>query len=106
MGNGSRALLLLGLLSNYNKFEFRNPYRVRLEDFINDLVTQRLVLSIGTSLQQSRNRYVALQEDVAEGWTLSNTLTYIGLAILAPSRPATPTILTPMAEVKEDFSDL
>lgn len=100
-----KAFLLLGLLANYNKFEFRNPYRVRLEDFVNESTIQKIIKGLGETCSTSRNRYVAIQEDVAEGWNLSSALSYIGLGILAPSKP-TPAPVTRPEESKEDFSDL
>ncbi|MCJ1463199.1 hypothetical protein MMC07_001804 [Pseudocyphellaria aurata] len=78
--------LLLGLLVNYNKFEFRNPYRLRLEDFVNETTIQKMVRGLGRICSQSRSHYVSPQEDVNEGWTLTNALAYIGLGILAPRR--------------------
>ncbi|KAL8823975.1 MAG: hypothetical protein Q9170_008278, partial [Blastenia crenularia] len=83
--------LLLGLLANYNKFEFRNPYRSRLEDFVGESTIQKIVQGFGAVCSQSRDKYVAIQEDIEEGWTLSSTLKYIGLGALAPSRSSTPT---------------
>lgn len=85
------AFYLLGLLSNYNKFEFQNPYRLRLDDFVNDAVIQELIRCFGASCLKLRDAYVAIQDDMPEGWTLGSTLNYIGLGALAPSsRPATP----------------
>ncbi|KAL8706895.1 MAG: hypothetical protein Q9225_007896, partial [Loekoesia sp. 1 TL-2023] len=96
--------LLLGLLANYNKFEFRNPYRSRLEDFVDDAAIQKIVRGLGATCSRSRDRYVAIQEDIEEGWTLSSTLKYIGLGALAPSRSSTP---TPNAEdAKDSFATL
>ncbi|KAI4135251.1 MAG: hypothetical protein LQ341_005904, partial [Variospora aurantia] len=83
--------LLLGLLANYNKFEFRNPYRSRLEDFVNEAAIQKIIRGFGAVCSRSRDKYVAIQEDIEEGWTLSSTLKYIGLGVLAPSRSSTPT---------------
>ncbi|KAL8980932.1 MAG: hypothetical protein Q9177_005735, partial [Variospora cf. flavescens] len=83
--------LLLGLLANYNKFEFRNPYRSRLEDFVNEAAIQQIIRGFGAVCSRSRDKYVAIQEDIEEGWTLSSTLKYIGLGVLAPSRSSTPT---------------
>ncbi|KAH9875103.1 hypothetical protein J1614_004591 [Plenodomus biglobosus] len=85
------AFYLLGLLSNYNKFEFQNPYRLRLDDFVNDAVIQELIRCFGASCLKSRDAYVAIQDDLPEGWTLGSTLNYIGLGALTPSsRPTTP----------------
>lgn len=100
-----KSFLLLGLLANYNKFEFRNPYRARLEDFVNETIIQKIVRGLGAACTASRNRYVVIKEDVAEGWNLSSTLKYIGLGILAPARPM-PISTTKPDEAKKDFSDL
>ena len=81
-----KPFLLLGLLANYNKFEFRNPYRLRLEDFVNENAIQKIAQGIGSACSQLRDSYVAIQEDVAEGWTVGNTLAYIGLGAIAPSK--------------------
>ncbi|KAF2829699.1 DUF1741-domain-containing protein [Ophiobolus disseminans] len=90
------AFYLLGLLTNYNKFEFQNPYRLRLDDFVNDAIIQKIIGSFGDHCLRLRDAYVAVQDDLPEGWTLGSTLNYIGLGALAPgSRPSTP---TPAAE--------
>ncbi|KAK6845301.1 membrane protein [Apiospora arundinis] len=34
--------MLLGLLANYNKFEFQNPYQLRLNDFVNEAAIQKV----------------------------------------------------------------
>lgn len=85
-----KPFLLLGLLANYNKFEFRNPYRLRLEDFVNEGAIVKIVQGLGVACSQSRDHYVAIQEDVAEGWTLSNTLAYISFGVLTPAKGAKP----------------
>lgn len=96
--------LLLGLLVNYNKFEFRNPYRLRLEDFVNETTIQKIVRGLGRICSQSRNHYVTPQEDVNEGWTLSNALAYIGLGILAPRK--TVSTAAGHEDAKEQFAAL
>ena len=86
------ALVLLGLLVNYNKFEFQNPYRLRLDDFVNDAIIQKMIVSFGDSCSRLRDSYVAVQEDMPESWSLGSTLSLMGLGALAPaSRPTTPT---------------
>ncbi|KAL5449930.1 hypothetical protein PMIN07_001636 [Paraphaeosphaeria minitans] len=90
------AFYLLGLLVNYNKFEFQNPYRLRLDDFVNDAIIQNIIVSFGETCVKLRDAYVAVQDDMPEGWSLGSTLNYFSLGLLAPaSRPATP---TPSAE--------
>jgi hypothetical protein len=76
--------LLLGLLANYNKFEFQNPYQQRLDDFVNEATIQKIVKGTGLACAGLRNGYVAIQNDLPEGWTLSNTLIFFGLRALAP----------------------
>lgn len=76
--------LLLGLLANYNKFEFQNPYQLRLDDFVNESSIQKIVKGVGLACAGLRNGYVAVQDDVPEGWTLTSTLVFFGLRALAP----------------------
>ena len=76
--------LLLGLLANYNKFEFQNPYQNRLEDFVNESAMNHMVYGIGKIFSHIRDSYVAVQDDMPEGWNLSSTLTFIGLRSLSP----------------------
>ncbi|EAU35803.1 conserved hypothetical protein [Aspergillus terreus NIH2624] len=97
--------LLLGLLANYNKFEFQNPYQLRLDDFVNESSIQKIVKAVGLSCAALRNGYVAVQDDSPEGWTLISTLIFFGLGVFNPSKreKATP----PTAdEAKEIFATL
>ena len=97
--------LLLGLLANYNKFELRNPYQQRLDDFVNEATIQRIVSGTGLSCAALRNGYVAVQDDVPEGWTLTSTLIFFGLRALAPGtrdKSAAPST----EEAKEMFAEL
>ncbi|CAK7199914.1 hypothetical protein SEUCBS139899_002601 [Sporothrix eucalyptigena] len=70
---------LIGLLANYNKFEFQNPYQLRLNDFVNDQAIQTILWGVGNACRGLRTQYIDIQEDLPEGWTLSNTLGMIGL---------------------------
>ncbi|KAI9697298.1 MAG: hypothetical protein M1836_004862 [Candelina mexicana] len=81
---------LLGLLVNYNKFEFQNPYRLRLDDFVNEKAIQKICVSVGAICLSARTQYIAVQDDLPEGWTISNTLAYIGLGALAPRANTAP----------------
>jgi hypothetical protein len=65
---------------------------MRLEDFVNEPVIEKVVRGLGQSCSQSRDDYVALLEDVNEGWSLSSALNYIGLGMLAPTKSTAPTI--------------
>ncbi|KAF2405010.1 DUF1741-domain-containing protein [Trichodelitschia bisporula] len=103
--NNVDPFVLLGLLVNYNKFEFQNPYRLRLDDFVNDATIKKVVTSIGATCILARDKYITVQEDLPEAWSLGSTLAYIGLGVLAPSsRPTTP-VLT-VEEMKSRFTAL
>ncbi|GAM41746.1 hypothetical protein TCE0_042f15103 [Talaromyces pinophilus] len=95
--------LLLGLLANYNKFEFQNPYQQRLDDFVNEGSIQKIVKGVGLSCAGLRNAYVAIQDDLPEGWTMSNTLAFFGLRALAGGNKDKATTST-AEEVKETFA--
>ncbi|KAF2141181.1 uncharacterized protein K452DRAFT_271832 [Aplosporella prunicola CBS 121167] len=84
--------VLLGLLSNYNKFEFQNPYRLRLDDFVNDVAIKKTVQCLGSTCREARDKYVAVQDDLPEGWTLGGTLSWVGLGALTGSKPSSPVL--------------
>jgi hypothetical protein len=88
---------LLGLLVNYNKFEFQNPYRLRLDDFVNEAIIRKIIKSIGQTSSSSRDRYVAIQDDLPEGWNLNSALTFFGLGGLAPGAKAPAQVPNPDA---------
>ncbi|PHH81502.1 hypothetical protein CDD83_3560 [Cordyceps sp. RAO-2017] len=75
---------LLGLLANYNKFEFQNPYQLRLTDFVNESAIRKIVQCVGYTCQALRSDYIDVQEDLPEGWTFSSTLAMIGLGAIVP----------------------
>lgn len=97
--------ILLGLLTNYNKFEFQNPYKTRLDDFVNEAIIKKIVHCIGAVCAQARDQYAAVQDDLPEGWTFGGTLASVGLGMLAPGRKPTPTTLSP-EEMKIRFTAL
>jgi hypothetical protein len=94
---------LLGLLANYNKFEFQNPYRLRLDDFVNEGTIQKIIGSVGQTCSVSRGKYVAVQEDLPEGWSISTTLNMIGLGGIAPGAKTAAPVLDPEV-AKEMFA--
>ncbi|KGO78454.1 protein of unknown function DUF1741 [Penicillium italicum] len=97
--------LLLGLLANYNKFEFQNPYQLRLVDFVNESSIEKVARGVGLACNRLRNGYIAVQDDVPEGWSLTNTLIFFGLRALAPGArdKANP---PSVEEAKAMFADL
>jgi hypothetical protein len=96
---------LLGLLSNYNKFEFQNPYRLRLDDFVNEGTIQAIIKAVGSTCSGSRKRYVNVQDDLPEGWSLSSTLGMFGLGAIAPGTRTAPPAIDPDV-AKEMFAKL
>ena len=92
--NASDALMLVGLLANYNKFEVQNPYETRLQDFIREDAIKTTAITLGCACSKIRDEYVAVQDDRPEGWNLSTTLTFIGLRNFAPDAKTNPLPLT------------
>ncbi|KFY82241.1 hypothetical protein V500_10697 [Pseudogymnoascus sp. VKM F-4518 (FW-2643)] len=95
---------LLGLLANYNKFEFQNPYRLRLEDFVNKAAIQKIITSTGATCSRLRTKYVAVQNDLPEGWSLASAFGMLGLGGLIGAKPAAP-VIDPEA-AKKMFAEL
>ncbi|PYH96242.1 DUF1741-domain-containing protein [Aspergillus ellipticus CBS 707.79] len=98
--------LLLGLLANYNKFEFQNPYQLRLDDFVNESSIQKIAKGVGLSCGALRNGHVAVQDDSPEGWTLISTLIYFGLGVLAPGKKEKSSSPPTVEEAKDLFAAL
>ncbi|KAK4224386.1 hypothetical protein QBC38DRAFT_485601 [Podospora fimiseda] len=105
-----KPFMLLGLLANYSKFEFQNPYQLRLNDFVNEQVIKRVVQSVGQTCLKLRNQYIEVQEDLPEGWTLSGTLSgtlnKIGLGVIAPGGKPPPKPVYDEETAKKMFSEL
>ncbi len=74
--------MLLGVLANYNKFEFQNPYRMRMGDFVNENLIRKIIGAVGRTCVSMRDEYVAVQDDSPEEWSVSGTLAYLGLGSL------------------------
>ncbi|OIW25753.1 DUF1741-domain-containing protein [Coniochaeta ligniaria NRRL 30616] len=97
---------LLGLLANYNKFEFQNPYQLRLADFVNEATIQKIIQSTGYTCQRLRQQFVDVQDDIPEGWTLSSTLNMIGLGAIAPGGKPPPKQVYDAEASKQMFASL
>ena len=74
-----------------------------MEDFVNETVIEKVVRGLGQTCSQLRDDYVALLEDVNEGWSLSSALNYIGLGILAPAKAS---VSTAHVDDAKDFAAL
>ena len=99
------ALVLVGLLANYEKFESQNPYQTRLDDFVNEEVMHRLAWNMGLACRSIRDAYAAVQDDAPEGWTLNSTLAFVGLRALSPEPKTRKAPLTE-DEIKDRLTDL
>ena len=85
---------LIGLLVNYNKFEFQNPYQLRIEDYANDDVLRHVGEGMGYTFDEARDAYTEIQEDIPKGWDFSSTLTWVGLGRWKQRPKAQPAILS------------
>ncbi|KAK4055694.1 hypothetical protein OIV83_000240 [Microbotryomycetes sp. JL201] len=90
--------LLLGLLASFRKFEARNPYSVRIEDFVEDL---RLIDVVRTVCYKARDMYIDLSDDTTPSFVasltslvfsfrLSELLSSFSLSLPPPPPPKTP----------------
>jgi hypothetical protein len=99
--------ILLGLLSNYQKFEFQNPYQLRLNDFVNESTIQRVIHGVGCACRSLRTQYADVMEDMPEGWTLANTLQKMGLGAIAPGgKPLPKPVVYDAESQKQMFTEL
>lgn len=52
-----------------------------------------MIRSVGNTCASGRGKYVTIQDDLPEGWTITNTLSMIGLSSIAPgAKNVAPTI--------------
>ncbi|EEQ33618.1 hypothetical protein McanMca71_004613 [Microsporum canis] len=100
-----KPFLLLGLLANYNKFDFQNPYQLRLNDFVNEATIQKVVRGAGVACSSLRNSYIAVQDDLPEGWNWSTTLSFFSFGFFSAGGKPQNQPLT-AEEMKERFKAL
>ncbi|SCZ98558.1 BZ3500_MvSof-1268-A1-R1_Chr7-1g09200 [Microbotryum saponariae] len=67
------SALLLGLLANYRQHEARNPYRVRIEDMVEETVMARLIEVVQVVCQQARDSYTHIVDDAPASFVASIT---------------------------------
>ena len=84
--------MLLGVLANYNRFEYRNPYRSCMSDFTNEAIILRYQEGFGETCSELRNSYAMVHPDTPEPWNFSSALSSLGLGILAPIKAITPAV--------------
>lgn len=79
---------------------------MRLDDFVNEGTIQKIIKSVGQTCSNTRGKYVAIQEDLPEGWSISGTLSLIGLGSITPGgAKATAPVIDPEV-AKEMFAKL
>lgn len=98
--------ILVGLLANYNKFEFQNPYQLRLNDFVNEQAIHTILWGVGDACRSLRAQYIDIQDDLPEGWTLSSTLGMIGLGGGGSSKKTPPKPVYDAETAKKLFTEL
>jgi hypothetical protein len=64
-----------------------------------------IIRSVGNTCATSRAKYVAVQEDLPEGWSIGNTLSLIGLGAIAPGAKNAAPVIDPET-AKEMFAKL
>ncbi|KAI1381069.1 DUF1741-domain-containing protein [Hypoxylon crocopeplum] len=101
-----KPFTLLGLLANYNKFEFQNPYQLRLNDFVNEAAIQKIIKCVGNTCRGLRGQYIDILQDLPEGWSIANTLNMIGLGAIAPGARANQKPSYDPEEAKQMFAKL
>ncbi len=79
---------------------------MRLGDFVSEGTIQQIVRSAGNTCQALRGQYIAVQDDLPEGWTLANTLNMFGLGAIAPGGKPTPKPVYDADTAKKMFADL
>ncbi|KAB8346236.1 hypothetical protein FH972_023281 [Carpinus fangiana] len=98
--------VLLGMLVNYNKFEFQNPYQLRVADYINDNVMKKLGNGLEQVFVTSRNQYLVLQPDQDEPWSVGSAFSYLSLGLYKTTSTVTPTIPMDEEQVKSALAEL
>ncbi|GAA5892010.1 hypothetical protein JCM5296_004660 [Sporobolomyces johnsonii] len=73
------SALLLGILANFRKTEARNPYGVRIEDFVEEGVMSRIIEVVQTVCIRARDSYVAIIDDAPPSFVASLTSLVFGL---------------------------
>ncbi|TKA32230.1 hypothetical protein B0A54_14994 [Friedmanniomyces endolithicus] len=86
----TESILLVGLLANHGKFEAHNPYQVRFADFVNEKAMGKVAESVGQMSLALRARYMSVQDDTPIAWSVTGTLSYVGLGVLTGAKPTQP----------------
>jgi hypothetical protein len=68
---------------------------------------QRIVRSVGHACRKLRAQYIEVQDDLPEGWSLSSTLSLLGLRAVVPGkRPEKKQVVYDAETMKKMFANL
>lgn len=59
---------------------------------MNEAAIQKIITSTGATCSRLRTKYVAVQNDLPEGWSLASAFGMLGLGGLIGAKPAAPVI--------------
>ncbi|CAJ0846953.1 16285_t:CDS:10 [Entrophospora sp. SA101] len=101
------AAILLGILANYKKREFKNPYLIKISEIKDDKIFGALIKVIGLICSKCRNQYIEIQDDDYENTqklTVSSVLSYI--SIMPWNNPITNTITSTISNTIATTSNI
>ncbi|RHZ43860.1 hypothetical protein Glove_851g9 [Diversispora epigaea] len=73
------AIVLLVILANYNKYESKNPYLLKISEIKDEIIFQKIVETIGAACLKCRKQYTDIQDDYdTYRNSIHSALSYVG----------------------------